>query len=130
MQPTLVKIFLSLLYDLIIQIAIWFIVSFLLLLISDEIEKNKIFYHQISFWITSGFYFIFSWLKFGQTIGMKAWNLKLVSPERQFSFFLKRYLLATIGLFLFGLGFLIIFIKKKFLHDILLNSKIIYVQSE
>ena len=130
MTPSILRIIGSLFYDFLIQLSLWFIVTFIFLFFFDSINTNSRFLLQFLYWLVSGFYFIFSWARFGKTIGMKAWKLELVRPSNSNSnFFYIRYFLATLGLFFFGLGFLIFILKKKFAHDLALKSKIIYVQT-
>ncbi len=63
---------------------------------------------------------------------MQAWRFKLVAQHHDplpKSTALIRYLLASLSLALFGLGFLWAIVDKDrlFLHDRLLNSKIIVI---
>ena len=61
---------------------------------------------------------------------MQAWKFKLVGDDGQL-FSLKiailRYVLATLGMVLFGLGFLWAIVDRQhlFLHDRLLKSRIV-----
>jgi uncharacterized RDD family membrane protein YckC len=128
--PSTLRIIGSLFYDFLIQLSLWFVVTFIFLFFFDSTNINSRFLLQFFYWLISGFYFIFSWARFGKTIGMKAWKLELVRPSNSNSnFFYLRYFLATLGLLFFGLGFLIFIFKKKFAHDLVLKSKIIYVQT-
>jgi len=128
--PSTLRIIGSLFYDFLIQLSLWFVVTFIFLFFFDSTNINSRFLLQFFYWLVSGFYFIFSWARFGKTIGMKAWKLELVRPSNSNSnFFYLRYFLATLGLLFFGLGFLIFIFKKKFAHDLVLKSKIIYVQT-
>ena len=130
MTPSILRIIGSLFYDFLIQLSLWFVVTFIFLFFFDSTNINSRFLLQFFYWLVSGFYFIFSWARFGKTIGMKAWKLELVRPSNSNSnFFYLRYFLATLGLLFFGLGFLIFIFKKKFAHDLVLKSKIIYVQT-
>ena len=130
MTPSTLRIIGSLFYDFLIQLSLWFAVTFIFLFFFDPTNINSRFLLQFLYWLVSCFYFIFSWTRFGKTIGMKAWKLELVRPSNSNSnFFYLRYFLATLGLLFFGLGFLIFIFKKKFAHDLLLKSKIIYVQT-
>ena len=79
--------------------------------------------------ISFGFFGWF-WTRGGQTLGMRSWKLQLVRednrpPGWQEAFF--RYLLATVSLLLFGLGFIwILFDKQKLAwHDIQSKTRII-----
>ena len=114
-------------YEFVIQIGLWFIVTFLVLFLSNN-EPNFL---QFILWTSSGAYFIFSWIFGGQTLAMRAWKLKLVSPNESLWFYFSRYLLVTVGGILFFLSFFwAIFNKKnKYLHDIILGSEIIDARS-
>jgi uncharacterized RDD family membrane protein YckC len=128
--PSTLRIIGSLFYDFLIQLSLWFFMTFIFLFFFDSTNINSRFLLQFLYWLTSGFYFIFSWTRFGKTIGMKAWKLELVRPRNSnYNFFYLRYFLATLSLLFFGLGFLIFILKKKFAHDLVLKSKIIYVQT-
>ena len=130
MTPSTLRIIGSFFYDFLIQLSLWLAVTFIFLFFFDSTNINSRFLLQFLYWFVSGFYFIFSWAHFGKTIGMKAWKLELVRPSNSnFNFFYLRYFLATLGLLFFGLGFLTFIFKKKFAHDLLLKSKIIYVQT-
>ena len=69
MQPPPLKYLMSLFYDVIIQITAWFLLTPILLLIINDSHQFKTLIYQISFWLISGVYFIFSWSRGGQTIG-------------------------------------------------------------
>ena len=130
MTPSTHRIIGSLFYDFLIQLSLCFIVTFIFLFSFDLTNINSRFLLQFLFWFVSGSYFIFSWARFGKTIGMKAWNLELVRPRgSNFNFLYLRYFLATFSLLFLGLGFLIFIFKKNFAHDLILKSKIIYVQT-
>lgn len=117
-------------YELIIQIGLWFIVTFLALLF---FKNNLILYPnilQLILWVSSGIYFIYSWANGGQTLAMRAWGLKLVFPKNSYWFYLARYLLATIGIVLLLISFFWVLFNKKNqnLHDCILGSRIINVR--
>ena len=130
MTPSILRIVGSFFYDFLIQLSLWFFVTFIFLFFFDSTNINLRFLLQFLYWLVSGFYFIFSWARFGKTIGMKVWKLELVKPsDLKYKFFFFRYFLATLSLLFLGLGFFIFIIKKKFAHDLILKSKIIYVQT-
>tara|TARA_B000000475_G_C15716944_1_gene332888 strand:- start:16 stop:267 length:252 start_codon:yes stop_codon:yes gene_type:complete len=81
-------------------------------------------------WLVSGAYFIISWSIGGQTLAMRAWKLKLITPNNNWWFFYVRYIFASAGLFLFFISFIYVIFNKerKFAHDLILGSKIINVQ--
>ena len=130
MTPSTLRIIGSSFYDFLIQLSLWFVVTFIFLFFFDSTNINSRFLLQFLYWLVSGFYFIFSWARFGKTIGMKAWKLELVRPSSsKFNFFYLRYFLASLSLLCLGLGFLIFIFKKNFAHDLILKSKIIYAQT-
>jgi len=128
--PSTLRIIGSLFYDFLIQLSLWFVVTFIFLFFFDSTDINLRFLLQFFYWLVSGFYFIFSWARFGKTIGMRAWKLELVRPSgSKINFFYLRYFLASLSLLCLGLGFLIFIFKKNFAHDLILKSKIIYAQT-
>jgi uncharacterized RDD family membrane protein YckC len=87
-------------------------------------------------WLASlaGYYFI-CWRKQGQTLGMKAWRLKLqnidgtaASPEQC----IKRSIFACFSLGLLGVGYLICLIpsRKTCLHDDLSNTEVVVLEKQ
>ena len=109
------KIFLSLIYEGILLIAIAFAVVFILTVFFESILSHswtKIFL-QLLIWIIWGMYFIFSWYRFNQTLAMKAWKLQLIFNNKSLSFLIKRYFLVTFFWLFFPINFLTIFSKKK-----------------
>jgi uncharacterized RDD family membrane protein YckC len=106
---------------------LWFIVTFFVLLLFDT-ERNSL---QFILWISSGVYFIYSWARGGQTLAMRAWKLKLTSPNDALWFYFARYLLASIGAAFLFISFLWAIFNKhnKYLHDFILGSEIIDVRS-
>ena len=116
-----------LLYEVIIQVTLWFFITLIILLIiggNYTINSNLL---GFILWLSSGTYFIYSWMNGGQTLAMRAWKLKLLPPKNfKFTFFVYRYILASIGLFVFLSFYLfILFGGKKYIHDMILKSQII-----
>ena len=127
------RLYACILYEVIIQIGLWFTVTFFTLAVFNiDLSSNSNLLRFI-LWASSGTYFISSWLYGGQTLAMKAWKLKLIIPEEKkfFNFFLLRYFLASMSMVFFGIGFLYIFFDKnnRYLHDRILGSEIIYTQT-
>ena len=128
--PSLIKLGACLLYELLTVIAIVFVSAGLFLWIAgDSTHGSKRLLLQIFLWLTVGAYFIWCWLKSGQTLAMQAWKLKLIDGDNQLlslEIAILRYLLATLGMVLCGLGFLwaIVDSQHLFLHDRLLKSRI------
>ncbi len=77
-------------------------------------------------------YYAGSWVHGGQTVGLKAWKLKVVSENGQrisWSQALIRFVAAIISITPFGLGFLWMAVDRERLtwHDRLSKSKVIYL---
>ena len=126
-----VRIFISLIYELIILIAIAFIVSFAYLFCLHDVDfDEKITLHQFIIWLTWGGYFIFSWRILGQTTSMRAWKLKLILMDRSYTSLVIRYLKISFFWIFFPINFLAIFyLNNKFLHDIKTDTFITDVQT-
>ena len=114
-------------YEAIIQVALWFLITLFILISLGE--GNTINPSLLGFflWLSSGIYFIYSWVNGGQTLAMRAWKLKLLPPKNfKLTFFIYRYILASIGFFIFLSFYLfILFGGKKYIHDMILKSQII-----
>ena len=126
------KIFIVLIYELLILLAIAFIAGFVFLIFFDSLESYIIrFFHQFLIWIAWGFYFIYSWKRFGQTLPMKAWKLRLNFENKSYKFLILRYIKVTFYWIFFPLNFLaIFFLKNRFLHDIWTKNLITVVQNK
>lgn len=129
--PSLFKLGACLIYEVLTVIALSFACAGLFLWFAgDATHGIKRLLMQLFLWFAVGAYFIWCWLKSGQTLAMQAWQLKLVNQENQLltlKFAIARYLLATLSLALCGLGFLWIVVdsNKLFLHDRLLKCKVV-----
>jgi uncharacterized RDD family membrane protein YckC len=79
----------------------------------------------------SFFFFGWFWTHGGQTLGMRSWKIRAIQNDDQplgWDSALMRYLLATISLTLFGLGFIWILFDKNNLawHDQISKTRIIF----
>ena len=126
------KIFIVLIYELLILLAIAFIAGFVFLIFFDRPESNALrFLHQFLVWSAWGFYFIFSWKRFGQTLPMRAWKLRLSFEQTSYKFLILRYIKVTFFWIFFPLNFLaIFFLKDRFLHDYRTKNLITVVQNK
>jgi len=129
--PGLLKLGACFIYDALSVIAISFACTLIFLwLVGDATHGVKRYLMQLFLWLSVGVYFVRCWLKSGQTLAMQAWKLKLVSQNDQLLSMrtaIARYLLASMSLMLFGLGFVWIIVDRDrlYLHDRLLKTKII-----
>ena len=114
-------------YEAIIQVALWFLITLTILISLGEGYTINSSLLGFFLWLSSGIYFIYSWVNGGQTLAMRAWKLKLLPPKNfKLTFFIYRYILASIGLFIFLSFYLfILFGGKKYIHDMILKSQII-----
>ena len=126
------KIFIVLIYELLILLAIAFIAGFVFLIFFDDLDSNILrFLHQFLVWSAWGFYFIFSWKRFGQTLPMRAWKLRLSFEQKSYKFLILRYFKVTFFWIFFPLNFLaIFFLKDKFMHDFRTKNLITVVQNK
>lgn len=130
-QPSLFKLAASFVYDSLVVIAISFLASWLFILaFGDATQGIKHYALQLFLWLVIGFYLIRCWSKSGQTLAMHTWHLKLVDQNDHLpslAALILRYILATLGLLLLGLGFFWALWDRErcYLHDRILNTRII-----
>lgn len=135
--PGLARRALAMLYDGLLLIALWFGVSALVLGMSAGLlaEPDRPLWlasiHRISLvLVTVGFFGGF-WTHGGQTLGMRAWRLRLVSSPDQGAVNWKQSLLrlasACLSVGAFGLGFFWMWIdpKRRTWHDRLSGTQLI-----
>ena len=131
--PSLLKLGACFIYDALAVIALCFVCALVfIILIGDASYGLKRYMLQLFLWIAIGIYFGWCWSKSGQTLAMQTWQLKVVNEDYQLLTWNKataRYMLASVSLMLFGLGFLWAIVDRGhlFLHDRVLNTYIIYV---
>jgi uncharacterized RDD family membrane protein YckC len=132
----LLKRVMACVYELLILIAIWMLFTWLFVtVLGDATQGYKRLLLQVLLWMVTGIYFVVCWVKTGQTLAMQVWKMKVVNHEGQLLTVkqaLVRYLLATLLMMAFGIGFLYMFINKKrlFLHDHFLNTRYVLVNLE
>jgi uncharacterized RDD family membrane protein YckC len=129
--PSLLKLGGSLIYDALVIIALCFACALLFIAVAgDATHGIKRYLLQLFLWLAVGSYFVWCWLKSGQTLAMHTWHLSLVRVDHKplsVPLASARYVLASLSLLLFGCGFLwaIIDRDRRFLHDRLLNTRIV-----
>lgn len=126
------RLLVVLLYELLLLIAISFVVGFLFLIFFDSFENDLLRYlHQFLIWAVWGAYFVISWKKFGQTLPMRSWKFKINLESTSYKYLLLRYLKVSIFWIFFPLNFLaVLVLKNKFLHDIKTQNQIIDVRNK
>ncbi len=131
--PSLTKLGACFIYDVLAVVALSFACVWIFLLMAgDATHGIKRYALQLLLWLSVGAYFIWCWLKNGQTLSMRTWQLKLVSQDNRMLTLneaMARYVLACVSLILVGFGFLWAIFDRDhlFLHDRLLKTRIIYV---
>ena len=85
---------------------------------------------QLYLLTVSFFYFAWSWVNGGQTLGMKAWRVKLVTDDNQpisLRHCLVRFLISIISWLMCGIGFLWAFFnpEHRTWHDLLSKTHLI-----
>lgn len=97
---------------------------------SGPLAGQSLYIFQLYLFLIIGLYFMWCWLRGGQTLSMKTWKLKLEKAEggtitqKQA---LARYILAWFSLLFAGLGFMWAFVDRdrQFLHDRLTSTRIV-----
>ena len=129
--PSLIKLGACLLYELLTIIAIVFVSAGIFVwLFGNATYGLKRLMLQLFLWCVIGAYFIWCWLKSGQTLAMQAWRIKVLDHHDQLlnlKLAVLRYVLVSISLLFCGIGFLWAIVDKErlFLHDRLLKCHLV-----
>ncbi len=99
----------ALVYDALPLFSIWFFgtLPWVALSTSDHVGVGNWWYRMYLVALTYGYY-VLSWQRGGQTLGMRAWRLRVVTEDGQaltWGHMNKRFVAGAIGLACFGLGF-------------------------
>lgn len=125
----------AMIYDLLPLGALWFATAALVLLArggAPVTPGSPAAYLEFALMLAVGFgYFGLSWRRGGQTLGMRAWRLRLVrydgesAPE--WGELARRYLAAGVSLAAFGLGFLwsLIDPERRTWHDLASHTAVV-----
>lgn len=115
-------------YETLILIAVWMVGTALFLAVNGADASLQSRWLLRGFlWLLSGVYFVWSWIKSGQTLAAQTWKVRLVDAQ-SLPLGLKqailRYVLATLSLLAFGLGFFWVLVDKDrlFMHDRMLKT--------
>lgn len=101
-------------YDLLPLIGLWMVAAALWILAFhrgyDPQHPGSVMHVLLDAWLlgVTAAYFVVSWVKVGQTIGMRAWKLKLVHEEGEridTRVAVLRFVLALLSLAIVGCGF-------------------------
>lgn len=126
---------LSLFYEAVLLLAILFVASYLFLSLARDAQSGlpRLIF-QVYLLAVCGAYFMFCWVRSGQTLPMKTWRLRLVARSGNpvsIATAFKRYLVAVPAM-LSGIGILwALFDRERlFLQDRLAGTRIVRVGSE
>ena len=114
----------AIIYDAFIIYSLWVVITALFMFITQSkqaIDTNNHIYHFLLLSIWFG-YFALSWKYSGQTIGMRAWRIKLLSLNNQaisWRMCLTRFIYAVPALLFAGIGLFYSLIDRNHLalHD-------------
>ncbi|OJY89031.1 MAG: hypothetical protein BGP25_10690 [Lysobacterales bacterium 63-13] len=125
----------ALFYDLLVLVAIWMFAAALILLAFHgevDVARQPALYHfvlQATLLLLSGLYFVVSWSKGGQTIGMRAWKVRILDnngqpPRARQS--LLRFVLALISLIgAFGFIWCLFDADRRAWHDVMAKTRMV-----
>ncbi|HSM09986.1 MAG TPA: RDD family protein [Lysobacter sp.] len=102
----------ALLYDLVPALGLWFAVGAIAVLLNggEPVYGDTVagWLELLALWLVTGAYATVSWRRGGQTLGMRAWRLRLVAADGGvlgWRALLVRYAVGTLSLLAVGAGF-------------------------
>ncbi|MES9829874.1 MAG: RDD family protein [Candidatus Thiodiazotropha sp.] len=132
--PGLIRRLAAILYDSLLLIALLFVATAIITLpFGNPSGAMFLVFQFFIFEIIPLIFFTGFWAQGGQTLGMRAWRLKLIRMDGGdigWSDALKRHLAALFSILLFGLGFIWILLDPQKLawHDRLSKTRLIIVE--
>jgi len=92
----------------------------------SDFEQHLFFMYS---WLIIGVYFVYCWVKSGQTLAMQTWRIQLlglVGNPLSLGQAVRRYVIASFSLMFFGLGFLWAIFDREglYLHDRFTGSRL------
>ncbi len=125
---------LALVYDSLPVLAIWIAFSALVLALRGGVPISPwsaaFWLQNLALWGIAGLYAVGSWLRGGQTLGMRPWRLRVVDAEGRpagRAALLRRFVWATAAWFPLGLGYLwsVFDAERCSLHDRLSRTRLV-----
>ena len=97
----------AMIYDALVVIAIWMIAAAMVVVVIDKPVDSGNPLFQLYLMVPALAYFHFSWSRIGQTLGMRAWRIRLDPGAQPFTFTrsLKRFFVGLASFVPLGLGF-------------------------
>ncbi|MCU7942359.1 MAG: RDD family protein [Candidatus Thiodiazotropha sp. (ex Cardiolucina cf. quadrata)] len=132
--PGLIRRLAAILYDSLLLIALLFVATAIVTLpFGNPGGTMLLFFQFFIFEIIPLIFFTGFWTRGGQTLGMRAWRLKLIRMDGGdvgWSDALKRHFAALFSILVFGLGFIWILVDPQRLawHDRLSKTRLIIVE--
>lgn len=135
---SLIRRLAALAYDTLVIVALYIMSGFVLVaafkLFTQHFPEDHLpnaLYYSLLFCICF-FYYSISWRKGGQTIGMKAWRIRLINTQNRplaLSQFMLRTACGLFSLLLFGLGYWWALVDKKSRtwHDIASLTRVVFM---
>jgi uncharacterized RDD family membrane protein YckC len=128
----------ALVYDLLPLAGLWMLLAALMLLVVhgdiDVAHPPPAWRHllQLALLAASGAYFVLSWTRGGQTLGMRAWRIRVVAADGgalPWPRALLRFTVALVSFAAFGLGFLWCLLDRdrRAWHDLAARSACVRV---
>ena len=133
-KPGFFRYFAAIFYDLILVIALFFFATAILLPFNQGEAIQSTFLFPLYLLCISFIFYGWFWTHGGQTLGLRAWKLRLISDEQtdiSWKQAFIRYLTACCSSLVFGLGFFWRIWQKdcKTWHDLSSKSYIIHIES-
>ena len=93
----------------------------------SDFEQHLFFMYS---WLIIGVYFVYCWVKSGQTLAMQTWHIQLLGLDGKplsLEQAVRRYMIASFSLMFFGLGFIWAIFDREglYLHDRFTGSRLV-----
>ncbi|MGZ5090814.1 MAG: RDD family protein [Burkholderiales bacterium] len=121
---------LSLIYEALLVAAVLWCAGFLYAIVESRVSSVHLrAVYQLYLLLIAGIYFVWQWQR-GQTLPMRTWRVRLVTRSGaavSFGQAVARFVFATVGLLLLGLGFFWALVdpERQFLHDRLAGTRLV-----
>jgi uncharacterized RDD family membrane protein YckC len=136
--PGIARRIAAMLYDGLLLVALWFSITALLLAVSGGQLANPdrplwlLYALRVSLLLVTVLFYTGFWTHGGQTLGMRAWRLKLVNTSNgpvSWKQALGRFAAAIPSIGLFGLGLLWILLdqERRAVHDRLSGTRLVLI---
>jgi uncharacterized RDD family membrane protein YckC len=116
-KPSFLRRLTAIIYDLLLLIALLFVATALLLpLNGGEAFTAQQFFFPLYLLLVSFFFYAWFWTHGGQTLGLRAWNMKVLTLDKKpinWKQALLRFITAIVSWGFFGLGFWWVLIDKN-----------------